>query len=121
MGSHSLLRNSSHARRFRSLRRFTVCGEAVPIAEGPASRLLGLALLERAKAGPGLLLPGCRSVHTFGMRFPLDLFFLDEGGTPIRVLRGVRPGRVARERRAVAVLERPAVAGDAELRSSERE
>ena len=33
-------------------------------------------LLDRHRAPEGLLIPRCRSVHTYGMRFPLDLLFL---------------------------------------------
>ncbi len=80
----------------------------VPVATSARSRLLGLAYLDREHAGAGLLIPRCRSVHTFGMRFALDLVFLDEGFSPIEVRRGVLPRRVARAGRAAMVLELPA-------------
>ena len=70
-------------RRFRGLPTTRVCGRCVPIAATRVSRLLGLALLEREAAGPGLLIPRCRSVHTFGMRFALDLVFLDQAAQPV--------------------------------------
>lgn len=79
----------------------------VPVATTPTARLLGLALLSRGRAGAGLLIPGCRSVHTFGMLFELDLLFLDRTGTVIDLRLGVRPGRVADCRGAAAVLELP--------------
>ncbi len=69
--------------------------------------MLGLALLSREQAGAGLLIPGCRSVHTIGMRFPLDLLFLDGEGLVIEFYRDVPPGRIFRCRRAEAVLELP--------------
>jgi hypothetical protein len=72
------------------------------------ARLLGLALLDRRLAGAGLLIPGCRSVHTFGMRFPLDLLFLDPDLDPVSVRLGVPPGRVVGDHHAQAVLELPA-------------
>ena len=37
----------------------------------------------------------CRSVHTFGMRFALDLIWLDRAGAVVRVDRGVRAAAVA--------------------------
>ena len=80
----------------------------MPVAASPRARLLGLALLDRRAAGAGLLIPGCRSVHTFGMRFRLDLVFLGAGLVPVSSRRGVPPGRIAFERRAQAVLELPA-------------
>jgi uncharacterized membrane protein (UPF0127 family) len=42
------------------------------------------------------------------MRFSLDLVFLDEAARPVSVRRGVRPRRLAADRRARAVLELPA-------------
>ena len=80
----------------------------MPVATTALARLCGLAGLRRAEAGPGLLIPLCRSVHTAGMRFALDLVFLDEDRRPVAVRLGVPPCRLARERRANAVLELPA-------------
>jgi uncharacterized protein len=71
------------------------------------ARLLGLAWLRGVPPGRALLIPDCRSVHTFGMRFPLDVVFLDEHGRPLRVERGVRRRRVLACPGAFAVLERP--------------
>lgn len=80
----------------------------VPVACGWHARLLGLSRLERSEAGPGLLIPRCASVHTFGMRFALDLVFLDAEGRPLALRRGVPPRRIAGHRGAAAVLELPA-------------
>jgi uncharacterized membrane protein (UPF0127 family) len=83
----------------------------VPVARGFRARLRGLAWCDRADAGPGLLIPRCASVHTFGMRFALDLFFLDAEGRVIAARRGVPPRRIVWQRGAAAVLEIPAAAG----------
>jgi uncharacterized protein len=96
------------ARRLQSLPRAEVLGGAFPIAEPRLARLLGLAFLDRASAGPGLLLPRCRSVHTIGMRFRLDVYFLGRNGEALAVRRGVRPWRLVRHRDADSVLEVPA-------------
>jgi uncharacterized membrane protein (UPF0127 family) len=93
--------------RFRGLERRPFLGFEVPLATTRLSRLMGLALLSRERAGAGLLIPGCRSVHTFGMRFPLDLIFLDRWGRVIELHRGVPSGRLFRCHRADAVLELP--------------
>jgi uncharacterized protein len=86
----------------------TFLGFEVPIATSFRARLLGLAHLDRRHAGIGLLIPHCHSVHTFGMRFALDLVFLDEVGWPLAIRRGVTPRRFASDRSADAVLELPA-------------
>ena len=93
--------------RFRRLERAQLLGFDVPIAASLLSRLLGLAMLDRESAGRGLLIPRCRSVHTFGMRFPLDLVFLDGGDRVVELHRGVPPGRFIRCPAAMAVLELP--------------
>jgi uncharacterized membrane protein (UPF0127 family) len=85
-----------------------VDGRRVRRAATPLARLLGLALLARSRAGEGLLLPSTRSVHTFGMRFALDLVWLDERAAVVRLDRAVAPGRVIGCRAAGAVLELPA-------------
>jgi uncharacterized membrane protein (UPF0127 family) len=80
-------------------------------------RLRGLAFRDPSwLGGRGLLIPRTRSVHTFGMRFALDLHWLDEAGAVIRVDRAVPPRRVRGCRRARAVVELAAQA--APLRSS---
>ncbi len=70
------------------------------------SRLLGLAFLDEVPRTCALLLPRCSSVHTFGMRFPLDVTFLDADGCQLRTAWGVAPARFVRHRGASAVLER---------------
>jgi uncharacterized membrane protein (UPF0127 family) len=96
------------ANRFSGLGLCVAAGVRVPVAERLGLRLLGLAFLPREQAGPGLLIPRCRSVHTFGMRFPLDLVFLDSDGRELRRCNAVPPGRMVREPGAAAVLELPA-------------
>jgi uncharacterized protein len=53
----------------------------------------------------GLLLAPCRSVHTFGMRFALDLIWLDGGGRVVRVDAAVPPRRFRTCLRARSVIE----------------
>jgi len=89
----------------------TVADVRVRVAAGPRARLLGLAHLDRSEVGAGLLIPRCRSVHTFGMRFVLDIVFLDAMGRPLSLRPGVSPRRAVFERRSAAVLELPS-AGD---------
>jgi uncharacterized membrane protein (UPF0127 family) len=94
--------------RFENLPRRTFGDRQVPVASGLRARTLGLSLLDRDDAGPGLLIPHCAAVHTFGMRFALDLLFLDSEGAVLDSRRAVRPRRFVACRGAVAVLEIPA-------------
>ena len=93
--------------RFRGLRRERVLGVVVPVADRPLARLLGLAHLDRDRAGTGLLLARCSAIHTFGMRFELDIVFLDRDGVPVRIESEVGSRRLLAERGAAAVLELP--------------
>ncbi len=104
-------RANNRPRRLRALPRAEIRGRRVPVAVSRRARLLGLSLLDRRRAGAGLLIPGCRSVHTFGMRFALDLVFLDFDLRPVALRHAVPPRRFVFERRAQAVLELPAAPG----------
>jgi uncharacterized membrane protein (UPF0127 family) len=57
-------------------------------------RLRGLLGRSSLGRGAGLLIERCGSVHTVGMRFALDLVFLDRAWRVVRVVRKVRPGRL---------------------------
>jgi uncharacterized membrane protein (UPF0127 family) len=69
------------------------------------ARLLGLALLPDLDPNEALVIPHCTSVHTFGMRFELDVVFVDRHWLPIYIEYGVGSGRVLRSRFARSVIE----------------
>jgi uncharacterized protein len=46
-------------------------------------------------AGP-LLLTGAKQVHTFGMRYPIDVVFCDASWNVVHVVHAMRPWRVTR-------------------------
>jgi uncharacterized protein len=73
----------------------------------------GLAKLDELPAGLALHFPRCRSVHTFTMRFPLDLIWLGRDGEPVRIDRAVPPGRLKTCLRARSVIEANAGTADA--------
>jgi uncharacterized protein len=77
----------------------------VRVAGDPLARLLGLAGLRTLAPGCALLLSSTRSIHTCGMRFALDLVWLDRDGRVVRTDRGVRPWRVRLCRAASQVVE----------------
>jgi hypothetical protein len=111
------MRSTRPAARLCALPSRQVDGRAVAVAVGPRARLLGLAGLRREQAGTGLLIPRCASVHTFGMRFRLDLIFLDGDDLPLAAFPGVPPNRVVWRRGAAAVLEIPSRQGGRICRS----
>ena len=74
------------------------------------SRLCGLLGTDPRQLGfDALHLIPCGDVHTFGMRYALDIAFLDHRNRVITICRGVRPNRLCFAPRGTAsVLERPA-------------
>lgn len=93
------------AERLADSPRQVIDGTSIPVAASISARLLGLSHLDREVAGVGLLIPGCRSVHTFGMRFELDILFLDKSGAVVRRCLGVPPRRCLFTKEAQSVLE----------------
>lgn len=65
----------------------------VGIADGFWLRAKGLLGRVPLGAGEGLLLNPCRAVHTMGMHYPIDVAFLDEGGTVVATYHRLRPNR----------------------------
>ncbi len=103
------------ADRFAELERRSLPGDLTLLVAGDRrSRRRGLAQLDAGAlpAGHALLFERCRSVHTIGMRFALDLVWLDAGGASVRLDRAVGPRRVRTCLRARSVVE--AAAGEGE-------
>jgi uncharacterized membrane protein (UPF0127 family) len=84
----------------------------VHLARSWRERSRGLARMTPLPPGHALHLPRCRSIHTFGMRFALDLVWLDEGGAVVRVDHDVAPRRMRTCVPARSVLETAAGGGD---------
>ncbi|MHB8419023.1 MAG: DUF192 domain-containing protein [Myxococcales bacterium] len=69
-------------------------------------RLRGLLGRDGLPHGHALLIEPCNSIHTFFMRFPIDVLFLDRGGKVVRALPRLRPWRATRVHlKAHSVLE----------------
>jgi uncharacterized membrane protein (UPF0127 family) len=82
--------------------------ERCEIPKSSFARARGLLGRSGLEPGSGMLIDAAPSVHMFFMRFPIDVVFLDRDWRVVRVVRALRPWRVAGARRAVAALELPA-------------
>ena len=84
--------------------------EHVEVARGWWGRARGLLGRRELPAGYGLLLQPCSAIHTLGMRFALDVVFLDGQGRVVRQFHRVPPHRllIRGGPGAVAALELPA-------------
>lgn len=109
---HGPIRVMSHEPLPRLPRAVLLHGRVLISASTPRSRLVGLSRTSALAEDRALLLPRCRSVHTAGMAFPLDLVWLDASGRPIRVDSDVAPWRIRTCRRARSVVEAAAGSGE---------
>jgi uncharacterized protein len=81
----------------------------IQVAESLVSRMVGLLGRSRLNHGEGLLIKPCNGIHTFFMRFPIDVLFLDQNNRILRQYHSLPPNRftsICRE--AKSVLELPA-------------
>ena len=76
--------------------RGTVVGERVRTASTFLSRFVGLLGTAAIAEGEGLWIVPCRGVHTLGMRYPIDVAFLDARGGVVGILEGLPPNRIGR-------------------------
>jgi uncharacterized protein len=80
------------------------------IAETHWSRFRGLMCADASSfpAGRGLWLVPSRGVHTFAMRFPIDVLYLDRDKTVVHLEQNLKPWRMAPVRmNAISILELP--------------
>ena len=90
----------------RNTDRGTILGERVERAATWWSRFRGLLGRPELREGEGLLLEPCRAVHMIGMRYAIDVVFVDRDRRVVATYVGLAPGRTTRiHRRAVAAIE----------------
>jgi outer membrane protein OmpA-like peptidoglycan-associated protein/uncharacterized membrane protein (UPF0127 family) len=68
-------------------------------------RLRGLLFRPALAVDQGLWIEPCHSVHTFGMRYAIDVVYLDAQGCVIKVAKDVKPWRMSWARGAASVIE----------------
>lgn len=62
---------------------------------------------KRSTAEP-VLIEHCNSIHTFGMRYAIDVAFVDKNSKVVHAKRALLPNRFLSCRKARCVIERPA-------------
>jgi uncharacterized membrane protein (UPF0127 family) len=86
----------------------TVVARRVTVAKRRLERAVGLLTRDRLDAGDGLLIVPCRGVHTWFMRFTIDIIVLNAVGRVVDAVAGLRPWRVRLPRQgSFSVLELP--------------
>jgi uncharacterized protein len=78
------------------------------IADRPVARMIGLLAHRGLDAGDGLVLRPCASIHTWFMRFAIDVLFVDAQGRVVHLVERMQPYRFAWARHAHEAIELPA-------------
>jgi len=102
-----LLRSSDCVHVLRNQRTGTVLATALETASDSNARRRGLLGRDAMPAGSSLVIAPCSSVHTFSMRFAIDIIFAARDGRVLKVRRRVAPWRIAAALGAFAVIELP--------------
>jgi hypothetical protein len=92
----------------RNPSRQTVLATRLEVADTGPKRNKGLLGRKGLETGGGLWITPCESVHTFFMRFPIDLVYLDRRNRVRKVRSAVGPWRVSACLSAHSILELPA-------------
>jgi uncharacterized protein len=74
----------------------TTIASRVQWARSVADRTRGLIGVDALPSGTAMVLEPARQVHTFGMRFPLDVVFCDRDWRVLHVIRSMPPRRMTR-------------------------
>ena len=73
----------------------TVLAYSAKIADTFISRLKGLLGTASLPARQCLVIKPCSSVHTFGMKYSLDIVFMDKNNRVLRIVSNLPPNRIA--------------------------
>jgi uncharacterized membrane protein (UPF0127 family) len=103
-----LLRKSSGNCTLVNRRTGIVVADQLIGAFDSASRRTGLLHHGGLPQGSAMIIAPCNAVHTFFMKFPIDLAFVGRDGLVRKVRQAVRPWRMSAALRAYAVIELPA-------------
>jgi uncharacterized membrane protein (UPF0127 family) len=90
-----------------NLTRNTVLGSRVELAGTAATRGKGLLGRQGLSPGQGLWIVPCESVHTIGMKFSIDLVYLDRKHCVKKIRHSVPPWRMSACLSAHSILELP--------------
>ena len=80
--------------KLRNKTKATTIGSQIDVADTSLKRLFGLAGRRRLDAGCGLLIRPSSGIHTFGMRFAIDVVALTRDLRVLRVWHQLRPFRM---------------------------
>jgi uncharacterized membrane protein (UPF0127 family) len=92
----------------RNVSRGTLLAEAATVADTSAKRRTGLLKHAALLPGDGLWIVPCEAVHTFGMKFEIDVMYLSKSRKVLKIRERMPKRRISACLRAHSVLELPA-------------
>jgi uncharacterized membrane protein (UPF0127 family) len=98
--------------KIQNLTRGTEIAFCLEVADTPSTRNKGLLGLTGLPSGGGLWIVPCSSVHTFFMKFPIDLVYIDRRKKVKKIRSRVGPWRLSACFFAHSILELPAGTAD---------
>ena len=70
---------------------------SIELAASFGKRFLGLMFRKQMPEDHALLLVPCNAIHTFSMRFPIDVVYIDADGVIVKIEEAVKPGKVCKK------------------------
>ena len=74
--------------------KISICNE-MKIADGIFDRMIGLMFIDKMDNFDGLLIKPCNQIHTFFMKFDIDLIFLNNKNEIIKIVYNKKPWRMS--------------------------
>jgi uncharacterized membrane protein (UPF0127 family) len=103
-----MLRHPERPHELLNVGRGSVVAVRVELAVDSESRRRGLLGRDFLEAGSALVIAPCSSIHTFFMRFAIDVIFVARDGRVLKTCADVAARRIAIRLGAFAVIELPA-------------
>ena len=72
-----------------------VLAENANLSDTPFKRIKGLLGRKSLGDGEALIIKPCNSIHTFFMRFPIDVIFVDKNHKIVKIISGLAPFRLS--------------------------
>jgi uncharacterized membrane protein (UPF0127 family) len=93
--------------RVKNATRGVSLGDSILIADTGAARNVGLLKHDSLERGSGLWIVPCEGIHTFFMKFAIDVIYIDRKNRVRKVVQAIRPWRVSFCLPAHSVIELP--------------
>jgi uncharacterized membrane protein (UPF0127 family) len=69
----------------------------IEFAASFGKRFLGLMFRKQMPEDHALLLVPCNAIHTFSMRFPIDVVYIGADGVIVKIEEAVKPGKLCKK------------------------